>query len=677
MSEGLKLVVGADVKDAEKALKDFVGTAEDAGNKAGKALGSGLNKATPAIDNIQKAAKPAIKSISTLGDSLETLRAKLGAKQEFLKLAKTQNEVIVLNDGIRHLQSEIKRVQSLGQPAFNNLAGSIRTAGFSFDTIVKGANNAFGVLRRIAFILPGVGIAGLLGGITSVLGQLLFSGDEAEKSIDKVKDKVDEAAEAQKKYSEAIDKAAASVISQAADLTDLRAILAGTTKNVDSLTEATIKQGVARFVFDQKNEQLQKALFAQIQKNIQQRKINNLEADLGAISVDRETEALQLHITTLKRLGQAVPKQVTDRIAFNKQISESSVEIGKLNALGTGLDDFFDKFLDKGKKAKDNTKDIIAEAKRIAAFFDKNTQFSVSFEVDERLDDAGNKQRAIEFIQKAKTFFEKQSSEKGVFDFKPLILTEFRFKSLSEKLLSTLRQEEPKILKTFTQVQKELEKSIDDQVARNPVTINQANIEVFKQKFEKLGARFKVPIEFNLIGDPGKNLQLLNQQFANLKTAIEAANFAAATLGSAFQNTFNAILQGESPIKAFIQSIGQSIIQLISQLIAAAIKAAILKAILGTATGGIGSLVGLAAGGGGGIPGFASGGLVFGPTLSLIGEGSGTTRSNPEVVAPLDQLRGLIGSGQAVQVVVSGRLRGTDMLLQDNRTNRSNGRLGA
>ena len=40
---------------------------------------------------------------------------------------------------------------------------------------------------------------------------------------------------------------------------------------------------------------------------------------------------------------------------------------------------------------------------------------------------------------------------------------------------------------------------------------------------------------------------------------------------------------------------------------------------------------------------FAEGGLVFGDTLSLIGEGRGTTRSNPEVVAPLDKLMGFMG----------------------------------
>ncbi len=45
------------------------------------------------------------------------------------------------------------------------------------------------------------------------------------------------------------------------------------------------------------------------------------------------------------------------------------------------------------------------------------------------------------------------------------------------------------------------------------------------------------------------------------------------------------------------------------------------------------------------IPKFAEGGIVYGPTLALTGEYAGAS-SNPEVIAPLDRLRGLI-AGQA------------------------------
>ncbi len=79
-----------------------------------------------------------------------------------------------------------------------------------------------------------------------------------------------------------------------------------------------------------------------------------------------------------------------------------------------------------------------------------------------------------------------------------------------------------------------------------------------------------------------------------------------------------------------------------------------------------------------GVTGFAQGGLVFGPTVGLIGEGQGTSRSNPEVVAPLDKLKGMLDNsgGRLQPVVLKTRIRGNDILLSNNRTNRRNDRLG-
>lgn len=154
------------------------------------------------------------------------------------------------------------------------------------------------------------------------------------------------------------------------------------------------------------------------------------------------------------------------------------------------------------------------------------------------------------------------------------------------------------------------------------------------------------------------------------RSAIFAAQAIQGVLTPAFQELFSAILKGENPIKAFFKSLGQAVAQLIQKLISAAITAAILSAIFPGGLAGVkgfGSIFGK-------ILGLAGGGIVSGPTLALIGEGSGTSRSNPEVVAPLDQLRAMLsdmgGTGRQ-QVYVTGRLRGNDMVLQNARTSRS------
>ena len=72
---------------------------------------------------------------------------------------------------------------------------------------------------------------------------------------------------------------------------------------------------------------------------------------------------------------------------------------------------------------------------------------------------------------------------------------------------------------------------------------------------------------------------------------------------------------------------------------------------------------------------FADGGLVTGPTMGLVGEGRGTTRSNPEVIAPLDKLKGMIGGG-AQEVIVRGVISGDDLLLVHDRATRREQRIG-
>ena len=60
----------------------------------------------------------------------------------------------------------------------------------------------------------------------------------------------------------------------------------------------------------------------------------------------------------------------------------------------------------------------------------------------------------------------------------------------------------------------------------------------------------------------------------------------------------------------------------------------------------------------------ANGGLFTGASLAMVGEGSGTSSINPEVVAPLDKLQSMMG-GQQVQV--TGRISGRDILLTSER----------
>ena len=81
-------------------------------------------------------------------------------------------------------------------------------------------------------------------------------------------------------------------------------------------------------------------------------------------------------------------------------------------------------------------------------------------------------------------------------------------------------------------------------------------------------------------------------------------------------------------------------------------------------------------GGGGGAKAFAKGGIVSTPTLGLVGEYPGA-RSNPEVIAPLDKLKSMIGERGQSQVNVSGQfaLRGQDLVVALQRAERNRNRV--
>ena len=72
----------------------------------------------------------------------------------------------------------------------------------------------------------------------------------------------------------------------------------------------------------------------------------------------------------------------------------------------------------------------------------------------------------------------------------------------------------------------------------------------------------------------------------------------------------------------------------------------------------------------------AKGGVVYGPTNALVGEYSGAS-NNPEVVAPLDKLQGILSRsmGGGGNVNVRGHISGNDLSLVAIKTNRDLGRI--
>lgn len=124
----------------------------------------------------------------------------------------------------------------------------------------------------------------------------------------------------------------------------------------------------------------------------------------------------------------------------------------------------------------------------------------------------------------------------------------------------------------------------------------------------------------------------------------------------------SAAYSSEGFFKSFIQNLKQAIKQLLVQL---AVITAIKFMIGGPGVAGdMAKAFSLAKSS---VLGLANGGLVTGPTMALVGEGAGTSASNPEVVAPLDKLKGMLNNGGVQQVEVYGRISGNDIFLSNQR----------
>ena len=157
----------------------------------------------------------------------------------------------------------------------------------------------------------------------------------------------------------------------------------------------------------------------------------------------------------------------------------------------------------------------------------------------------------------------------------------------------------------------------------------------------------------NQVGETISELTQKQKEFNAAMSMFE--NIMTSALTSAAYST-------EGFFKSFIQNLKIAIKQLLVQL--AVIMA--IKLLLGDATT-VKAAFDLAKAKILDVPKMANGGLFTGASLALVGEGAGTTASNPEVVAPLDKLKGMINGGGSQQVEVYGRISGNDIFISNQR----------
>lgn len=163
-------------------------------------------------------------------------------------------------------------------------------------------------------------------------------------------------------------------------------------------------------------------------------------------------------------------------------------------------------------------------------------------------------------------------------------------------------------------------------------------------------------------------MEQMNEQEKRFKAMKEAADAASAAIeGYAAQGGQSLLELGKTALKAAADFVRAQMMQAVSSFIAKtiAISGPIGILIAGGASAIIGTLFNKAIGSLG-VPALAEGGLAYGPTLAMVGDNKGA-RTNPEVIAPLSKLKGMMDNGGGNMITpnfeISHRIVGDDILV--------------
>jgi hypothetical protein len=313
MDQGLKITVSADVR---KAILELTDLTDATGELAVEGVGNitSINQALQSLRNAQKDA----------GDPAQ---------------------LQVINRALKDLGAEAARLRKAGVDGFDEFGNKAKAAS---GNVLGFANTAFGALRKIAYVLPGIGVAGLIGGIAdAVVDFFRSSSKEAE-----------EAAKFNKLYFSTFQvKAPLDIVQAQADLKGYQKIVEDSVSN-SSKEAAQVDILVGRLKEGNTTRSQTVDIIKKLQ-SIAPEYFSKLDAEKA--SVNDVTEAYtnynkalvasieaQIHISEITDL-------VKKRLDFSRQAPEAAKFVNDLLAQGKSLDDISksvtDDFLAQNKAA--------------------------------------------------------------------------------------------------------------------------------------------------------------------------------------------------------------------------------------------------------------------------------------------------------------------------------------
>lgn len=257
----------------------------------------------------------------------------------------------------------------------------------SFQRLRAESTSTGAALKAFGASLLGSGGIGLLVSIaSSALTIFALRNRESKKDVEENTRAVEEAKKKQEDFKNALDAASSSVLNHASEIDSLRMMYISTSSAVQELTTDIINQGVAAFIFDKKNVEIQRILNAEIQKNLK----------------------LRDQAQPFAKVRTILPGTFSKDPLEREKADAQSALIG-LNTLGFGLEKYFQRILDKGKRVTE----VLKEENQLA------TSLIQALKVPIELGNPGQRSQES-FVRGLTELFKKPITVPLEFDFDPL-----------------------------------------------------------------------------------------------------------------------------------------------------------------------------------------------------------------------------------------------------------------
>lgn len=617
----------------------------------------------------------AVNGIKQLNLSLADAESLLkDLKNERLNIV-DDNQLRASNVAIKNVEQSIKNLKNAGTSGFDALGNAAKGT-------LGPLNEAYGAIRKLAYAIPGIGIAGLIGGgiglLTEVITQLAGASTGAEV--------------AQKLLTSTLNQGAASAQKEASEVQALGSIVLDESKSRDLRTKA-FKELQAEYPGYFGNLSLEKSSLDKIKLAI--------DGVTGALIRQAQIKGLEGAISKLfEKQAEEASKNLKESFGDASLLDELIVLFKGAGGAANAVTGILDVQASKAKNAADGIKLLNDKLKElIETSLKEGDAQNLHPGKSAAIDEGKARLRILEDIKRVQDEIDKPSTA-------PI----FKQEQGSDPVGINARVLEQKIAEA-------IQGGIKD--PKNADVFNELADTLKRQLQKTLSPDLHVPIRFDFESegkteDPSKALEKIfgkldktaalhltiagfnqDEVAARLKDAQALADKLNAIFTRGVANAAqgfgdalgSAIANGVNPIKAA----GDAILTAIGDLIQAAGKALIEYGIVKT---GIDKILGA---GGIAIPGvtaialgvaalaigslvknlgkshhaFAEGGIVTGPTLGLVGE------AGPEVIFPLDRLNQFVKStrGGASEMTIKGtvNLKGRDLAIAISRDNKLQG----